>query len=227
MEYSVDTIVKDVLLCMDNEGLNDAEYANDSDNQAMQNVIKSKIADAIRFVFMNADMSMLNPEIWSKTDEDKLSGEKTVGGISYYSAKLPDKFLRLCYASMDDWARSVTEPILYSDKEYATLRNVITTGYNDNPKVALVIGSDGKYLEMYPSGSNAKIAYMQEPEMIEKPEDATETEGATKTDYPRYDIPEKVYRGVVYYTAGLTFLTFKDSHADSLMNQAVQMIGAK
>jgi hypothetical protein len=32
---------------------------------------------------------------------------------------------------------------------------------------------------------------------------------------------------VMYYTAGLTLLTYKDAHADALMNQAISFIGAK
>ena len=205
MEYkSVDSIVADVKVCFDEIGLNDAEFIAGSDNTEMNTIIESKIADALRFVNLNADVGYLEPTV---VEDMSVTAEN---GVVDYT--LPDDFLRLVYARLSDWLFAVTVPILYTEKEYATLKNPITTGYPDSPKVAITAN---KHLELYTTKSNdAKLTFGYIGE-------------AKKNNEDKWPIPDKLYRGVVYYTAGLTLLTYKDAHADSLMNQAITMIGAK
>lgn len=204
VEKDVSIIVGDVQTCIDEMAANDAEWLLGQDAEEMDGIIKSKIYDAMRFVFLNADIGLLDLT-WKEGDATATDNVVKVA--------LSDDVLRICYAKLDGWVRSLSEPIIYTDKEYATLSNPITTGYPDNPKMAVNVGKDGRQLELYgASGSvHYTLGYMPEPK---------EVEGV-------YEIPEKVYRGVVYYTAGLTLLTYKDTHADALMNQAIVMIGAK
>lgn len=204
MQYKrVDSIVADVKVCFDEIGLNDAEFLTDTDNAEMDTIITSKIGDALRFVGLHADVGYLEPTVVS-TDVTAKDGV-----VDY---KLPDDFLRMIYARLSDWLFAVTEPIFYTEKEYATLKNPITTGYPDNPKVAITAD---KHLELYTTKSSSPkltLGYIGE---------------TVQDENEQWPIPNKLYRGVVYYTAGLTLLTYKDAHADALMNQAIEMIGAK
>lgn len=203
MQYKSVDIVADVKVCFDEIGLNDAEFLKGTDNAEMDTIITSKIGDALRFVGLHADVGYLEPTVIDKS----VTAEN--GVVDY---KLPDDFLRMIYARLSDWMFAVTEPIFYTEKEYATLKNPITTGYPDNPKVAITAD---KHLELYTTkSSDVKLSFGYIGEA--KPNNNNE-----------WPIPEKVYRGVVYYTAGLTLLTYKDQHADSLINIALQMIGAK
>jgi hypothetical protein len=209
----VDTIVNDVLTCIDEIAENDSEWLKEQDAEEMNSVIKSKIYDAVRFVFLNADIGLL--ELSWKTGTESATN-------NVVKVALDNDVLRVCYAKLDGWVRPLSEPIVYTDKEYASLRNPITTGYPDNPKMAINVTPKGKQLELYgveTSSAKYDLGYMPEP--IE--ENGTGDNSGKKV----YGIPGKLYRGVVYYTAGLTLLTYKDSHADSLLNQAIQMIGAK
>lgn len=214
MEYSVDTIVSDVQTCIDEIAKNDAEWLLGQDAEEMDGIIKSKIYDAVRFVFLHADLGLL---------ELTWNTEKTINvqeGSNVAIVKLLDNVLRIVYARLKGWIRALSEPIIYTDKEYATLLNPITTGHPDNPKMAVNETSEGKQLEMYGVETSGNVEY--ELGYMPEPAEADGT-GGKKV----YNIPEKVYRGVVYYTAGLTLLTYKDAHADALMNQAIVMIGAK
>lgn len=223
MATSVDTIIDDVKKCIDEIGNNESEWMNDNDNKEMNSIITSKIEDALRFVYMNADSSLLDLTWKDDSELTKLPTHSTSDKTSYYECLLADDVLRLCYVKATGWQFHLTEPILYTDKEYATLKNPITTGYPDNPKMALVFkkkdnnenaNENAKVLELYGvegESPTVSIAYMAEPKATDN----------------NYDIPSKVYRAAVYYVAGLTLLTYKDSHADSLFNQALIMIGAK
>lgn len=211
MKRSVAEIVFDVKTCLDEMGLSDTDFLVSEDNVDMETIAESKIADALRFVNMNADISLL--ESTAKTDTYKPDSSYVI------RLELPEDFLRLVFVRVEGWLSSVSSPILFSDKEYAALQNKITTGYPDNPKAAYNISQSGKkVLELYTCRASdaqkgASVSYCYIGESVQ--------------DNGEYNIPDKVYRAVVYYTAGLTLLTYKDSHADSLLNQAIQMIGAK
>lgn len=217
MEYSVDTIVSDVQTCIDEIAKNDAEWLLGQDAEEMDGIIKSKICDAVRFVFLHADIGLL---------ELTWNTEKTINvqeGSNVAIVKLPDNVLRIVYARLKGWIRALSEPIIYTDKEYATLLNPITTGHPDNPKMAVNETATGKQLEMYGVETSGDVEY----ELGYMPDPAEANGTGNNVGKKVYNIPEKVYRGVVYHTAGLTLLTYKDAHADALMNQAIEMIGAK
>ena len=57
MDISVSDIVSEVKICIDEIGLNDAEFLGTQDNEEMDTIIKSKISEALRFVNGNADCS--------------------------------------------------------------------------------------------------------------------------------------------------------------------------
>lgn len=213
MVKSVGTIVSDVQTCIDEIAKNDSEWLLGQDASEMDGIIKSKIYDAVRFVYLNADIGLLDLT-WNKVQEATVQTDNRNKAVM----AIDDDVLRICYIHLAGWVRPIDEVILSSSKEYATLSNPITTGYPDNPKAALSMGDTPiakRVLELYgvadASKKTVKLGYMPEPQ---------EVDGA-------YDIPEKVYRGVVYYAAGLTLLTYKDTHADALMNQSMMMIGAK
>ena len=61
MDISVSDIVSEVKICIDEIGLNDAEFLGTQDNEEMDTIIKSKISEALRFVNGNADWGLLEP----------------------------------------------------------------------------------------------------------------------------------------------------------------------
>lgn len=63
MIKSVDDIVEEVKICIDEIGLNDSEMIGSQDNMEMSVIIRSKIIDALRYVNGNADLSMLTPDL--------------------------------------------------------------------------------------------------------------------------------------------------------------------
>ena len=64
MKKPKDDILNDVKICIDEIGLNDAEFIGTQDNAEMDTIISSKIMDALRYVQGNADWSLLEPDLF-------------------------------------------------------------------------------------------------------------------------------------------------------------------
>lgn len=222
LRLSVDEIVRDVRLCMDEAADNEAEFLLSADQEEMDNLIKSKIADAYRSVHLIANPSLLTTTIEHKEVE---SDEKGVVRVD-----VPKTYARIVGVTLDGWSRYVSEFVSNMDKAYAELKNPITTGSKDNPKAALVEKDlERQTLELYSiekdKSSTCVLSiipdwgyniYEEETPGGEEP-----TEGAESA---LYNISRKVYRAVVYYTAGLVFQTYKDAQGDTLMQLGLAMV---
>lgn len=199
---SINTIVEDVLLCMDEADLNSAELIDGDDAEEVKEIIQSKLADAYRWANLVADEMLLEPE-------------ERVATLTGKAFTVPYSTLRVLGVKADDWNRYVSTFIRATDKAYAELSNPITTGTKDNPKVAVVNkgGTNGYSYELYSTdASKATYTFIS---------DWNDTLDGTQN----VNVSSRVYNAMVAYAAGLTFKAFKDAHGDALINQATTMIG--
>lgn len=219
LKQSLESIVSDVRVCIDENAGNESQFLFGSDDAELDTIIKSKVEDAIRYALRNADLSFLEPTV--KDYKANIVGD----GVKYARITLEETFLRFVSVKSEGWAHHVSEPILSTDRAYASLKNPITTGYLDNPKAAIVLDEPKMSLELYGMPQKkvdnpivkVALSYISDVHI-------GEPDGEGKV---YCDIPNKVYRGVIYYTAGATLQAFKDAHADSMFNMALTMMGAK
>lgn len=196
---------------LDEVNTNDAEFLDGSDDESLTAIIKSKIIDAANYVNLNADFTLIKPdrtEVYKKPEPD---------GVIIY--EMEPKILRLVSVYVQGWSRAVTEFIPSTSDGYAALKNPITTGYPDNPKVAIGYHQPAgertpeKYLELYRCEDIEHAVYFW-IEYVRRHNSGDES----------IYVPETLERAVACYAAGLTLRTFKDSHADVLINMANSMI---
>lgn len=214
LKQSLESIVSDVRVCIDENTSNESEFLFGSDDKELDTIIKSKVEDAIRYALRNANLSFLEPTITNP----QLTIERDF--VRFARCVLSDDFLRFVSVKSEGWAHHVSEPILSTDRAYATLKNPITTGYLDNPKAAIMLDREKMSLELYGMPQDKEDS--QTVDVTLSYISDVKREGKDTNVY--YDIPNKVYRGVIYYTAGATLQAFKDAHGDVLINQATQMI---
>lgn len=220
MNKAVNDIIKDVRICIDEQGLNDADFIGGTDDAEMDTLIRSKILEAVRYVHGNADWAFLNPEVvWSYLPQDDESGDES-GDVTMKIennvgiVELPDNFLRLCYAKFDSWPIYMTDIIYWNDPEYATLFDDVATGTPERPKLAQDFDGTKKTLKLFKGGQNDKfsVGVLLEPTIS----------GDTG---PTVFICDKLEDAVTYYTAGLVLLTYNEQRADNLFNIALTHMG--
>ena len=172
------------------------------DTLTLDEIIYSKLADAVRLVESEAPLSLL--ESGHDFGEcDTYIGEDGKGFII-----LPNDFMRLISFRMSDWRRTVCETISESAPEYAlqSSRFKGICGSPEKPVVAIVRRSEGLVLEFYSCRDNsatvAQAAYLPYPRI--------DMDGGI-------DVAEGCYRAAVYRTASLALASVGEQLSTTML----------
>lgn len=203
--YFVDDIIKDVRITLDFNSNSDtlAEFG-DTDTLSINEIIKSKIAEAIKIIHSIAPVHLLD-------------GGHIFGNAIYWSdmesgwTLLPDDFLRFVVFQMSDWSRAVYHAIETSDPQYelqsAPYKGL--RGTSNNPVCAIAIRHEGRVLEFYScKDKNAtvkKALYIPYPKI--------------DSNHSSIEICEKCYKAVIYAIASLVLNVFGDTEKSNIYNE--------
>ena len=199
--------MQDVRICLDQNMESDALIeSGDIDTLALDEIIKSKILEAIQRVHMHAPNYLLE-------------GGHNFGDAVYWRelesgwVLLPPDFMRLVVFEMDDWEQAVYQAISTDDPEYEKQRSRFKgiRGTAQRPVCAIAIRPEGRVLEFYSCKSkNAQVSramYIPYPKI-------DEDNGV--------DICERCYNAVVYTAAGLTLLTCGETEKGNSVSELAQ-----
>lgn len=195
MIIQADEMVKDVRVAIDmNHNSTPLLIDGDEDTISMNDIIRSKLVDAVRMVEMEAPLNML--------EQGHLFGDAvtwTNNGRGWIL--LPDDFMRLIVFKMSDWEYSVSEPITQADPNYSRQfsRYKGISGNPQRPVVAIVNRAEGNVLEFFSCKDNTatvdQAVYIPIPQMDK---------------YGGIDISEKCYRAAIYRAAALSLSSIGD-----------------
>lgn len=205
--FHLDRIARDVRIALD-QNMRSAALVEigDVDTLALNDIIRSKIVEAVKRVHSGAPPYLLDggynfgDEIYWNRD-----GRTGSGWIL-----LPEKFMRFVVFQMDDWERPVFYAIGVDDPEYAlqSSRFAGIRGTSQKPVCVISIRPEGRVLEFYSCKSEeAKISR------------------AVYIPYPRIDhlgkveICRRCYDAVIYTLAALVVATFGDAEKSALFNE--------
>lgn len=207
MIFQIDKIMQDVRICIDENMQSDALIeSSDIDTLALDEIIKSKILEAIQRVHRDAPNYLLE-------------GGHNFGDAVYWRelesgwVLLPNDFLRLVVFEMDDWDQAVYQAISTDDPEYEKQHSRFKgiRGTAQRPVCAIAIRPEGRVLEFYSCKStDAKVSraiYIPYPKIDE--------DGGV-------DISERCYNAVIYTAAGLTLLTCGETEKGNSVSELAQ-----
>ena len=229
--HNLSDMVRDVRTELDELQLNLAGFAVGSDNEDLDTIIKAQIGKAIEFCYTHADLSLIapnqrftSPTFLTPSDVNMKNAPAT--GVSVARIDLDQsqpayqntKFLRLCYARCSSWSRDAVEPVYWTDASAAKLKDWFTTGTPERPVV--YIWRDAQNGHMIADLFTTADADSVEVAIVRKPD-------YVMTSEQTVDIDNRLYDAVIMYSAGLALVTLKDEHADSLLNQALVLMGAQ
>lgn len=204
MIYQIDKMMRDVRVCLDQNMTSDALLAvEDIDTLALDDIIRSKLLEAVRRVHLEAPNVLLE-------------GGHNFGDEVYWSdlesgwVLLPQDFMRLVVFEMDDWERAVYQAISTGEPGYEKQRSRIKgiRGTAQKPVCAIAIRPEGRVLEFYSCKSNnaqvSRAMYIPYPKIDE--------DGGI-------DISERCYIAVIYTAASLTLLSIGETEKSSALSE--------
>lgn len=184
--------MEDVRVCIDQNMTSEALVeSGDIDTLALDEIIKSKILEAIQRVHMEAPPYLL--ENGHNFGDAVYWKEMESGWVL-----LPSDFMRLVVFEMDDWEQAVYTAISVDDPDYEKQRSRFKgiRGTAQKPVCVLAIRPEGKVLEFY----SCKSTDAQVSRAMYIPYPVIDEDGGV-------DVSERCYNAVVYTAAGLTLMT--------------------
>ena len=207
MIFQIDKIMQDVRICIDQNAKSEALIeSGDIDSLALDEIIKSKIPEAVQRVHMDAPNYLLE-------------GGHNFGDAIYWRELesgwilLPADFMRLVVFEMDDWEQAVYQAISTDDPEYQKQRSRFKgiRGTAQRPVCVIAIRPEGRVLEFYSCKStDAKVSramYIPYPKI---------------DDDGGVDISERCYNAVIYTAAGLTLMTCGEAEKGNSVSELAQ-----
>lgn len=208
MLKKVKDIIKDVRIAIDQNASGGSLIdTGDIETLSLDEIIRSKIVDAVKSVEKAAPVYMLGT---GKAFADSIEWFESKGkGVGPGKILLPDDFMRLISFQMSDWSRAVYEAIMPDDPKYhlQSSRFAGIRGNTQKPACAIVPEPTGLTLEFYScsAGENVNVVkaqYLPEP-IISETDDI--------------DIAGKCYRSIVYYCAGLVCSAYQSAEQGEQM----------
>ena len=239
---TVDNIIKAVRWCIDEEAVNAAGIADVSafdfdggthtDEGLMNNIIKDKIGDALRWICLYAPADLLggtdeyitpNP---GATPTPVLTGilvdmqdpPVAISSTSAGKLTMPADFVKLARVRVSGWHRAVKSLLTEDSDEYLQLYDDNgATATADRPQ-AVLIEKSTREIEVWPTGTSAEYTYVANintEEAIKK-----RTEGTTTVYYVA--LPPRVKTSFIYYLAFLLLSAYGDPRSEKMLQIAMQ-----
>ena len=207
--YHLDEIAGDVRIALDQNTTSDVlKEIGDVDTLALNDIIKSKIIEAVKRVHSSAPPYLLDG---GHNFGDEVYWQKCESGW----VLLPEDFMRFVVFQMSDWERAVFYPISVDDPEYEkqSSRFKGIRGTTQRPVCAIYIRPEGRVLEFYSCKSQdatvSRAVYLPYPQ-IDK--------------YGAIEICQRCYDAVVYTIAALVLTTFGDVEKSSALNELAKSV---
>lgn len=237
---SIDAIIKAVRWCIDEEAATNATGDNGtfdgtfddsfqaasfydtlvSDNILMNNIIKSKIGDALRWICIYAPAELLTGndgsdttgilvDVNNATTTAITTGGQTIGGY----IQVPNEFIKIVRVRGNGWHRAVKELISEDSEEYLQLYDENGAKATADRPQAAIIERAQKRIEVYPNG-NVDYTYVK---------DVTVGQDYTASATPL--VPDKAKTSFIYYLAFLLLSAYGDERAVRMLEIAKMNLG--
>ncbi len=208
--YQVVDIIKDVRIALDQNALSD-ELAGigDVDTLSLDEIIRSKIVEAVKRVHSSASLYHLN-QGHNFGDTLYWKGTGPCGWVL-----LPDDFMRLIVFQMDDWERAVYRAIDMDSQEFAMQSSRFggVRGTPQRPKCVLTIRPEGRAIEFYScKNQSAKVSrgvYIPQPKI---------------DNMGGIEISNRCYEAVIYTICALVVTAFGDTSKSDVFNSMAKTL---
>lgn len=212
----VEDIIKQVRWCIDEESNNTSEITDEKDDTYMNNIIKSKINDALHWLAITAasspvlvDSKKVDATTTSTIKVEVYDTEKGIGVITMPSNT---EVINISRVRGKGWFKAVT-PVEDTADDALMMYDDIAKGTLDRPQ-ATVMRENPIRILLQPKPEEAVISFVGVPKNVNI--------SSSDTDVA---IPDKLSNAFIYYLAFLLLSAYNDTKATQMYTIAMQQLG--
>ena len=213
---SIEEIIKAVRWCIDEESNNTSEITDEKDDLYMDNIIKSRINDALHWIAITAasspvlsDSKKVDATTSSTIKVESFDETRGIGAI-----KMPSdtEVINISRVRGEGWFKAVT-PVEDTDDEALMMYDDTAKGTADRP-LATIMRENPICILLQPIPDKAVISFVGVPKNVSITSDTTDVA-----------IPDKLSNAFIYYLAFLLLSAYDDTKANQMYTIALQQLG--
>lgn len=211
----VEDIIKQVRWCIDEESNNTSAITDEKDDLYMDNIIKSKINDALHWIAITAASSSVFAESKKTSDTSSKISVKDYDATKNIGIITMDENTEIISISRvrgNDWFKAVI-PVEDTDNEAYMMFDESAMGTADRPQAAIMRENPIKIL-LQPKPTEAVVSFVGVPKNVDVSSETTDVA-----------ITDKLKNAFIYYLAFLLLSAYNDNKATHMYTIALQQLG--
>lgn len=211
----VEDIIKQVRWCIDEESNNTSAITDEKDDLYMDNIIKSKINDALHWIAITAASSSVFAESKKTSDTSlKISVEDydATKNIGIITMDANTEIIAISRVRGNDWFKAVI-PVEDTDNEAYMMFDESAMGTADRPQ-AVIMRENPISILLQPKPTEAVVSFVGVPKNVDVSSETTDVA-----------IPDKLSNAFIYYLAFLLLSAYNDNKATHMYTIALQQLG--
>lgn len=212
----VEDIIKAVRWCIDEESNNTSEITDEKDDLYMDNIIKSKINDALHWIAITAASSPVLSDSKkvdaTTTSTIKVESFDETRGIGAITMPSDTEVINISRVRGEGWFKAVT-PVEDTDDKALMMYDDTAKGTVDRP-LATIMRENPICILLQPIPDKAVISFVGVPKNVSITSDTTDVA-----------IPDKLSNAFIYYLAFLLLSAYDDTKANQMYTIALQQLG--
>ena len=212
----IEDIIKQVRWCIDEESNNTSEITDEKDDLYMDNIIKSKINDALHWIAITAASSPVlsdSKKVDTTTSSTiKVESFDDTRGIGVITMPSDTEVINISRVRGNGWFKAVT-PVEDTGDEALMMFDDTAKGTADRP-LATIMRENPIRILLQPIPDEAVISFVGVPKNVSITSDTTDVA-----------IPDKLSNAFIYYLAFLLLSAYDDTKANQMYTIALQQLG--
>lgn len=211
----VEDIIKQVRWCIDEESNNTSAITDEKDDLYMDNIIKSKINDALHWIAITAASSSVFAESKKTSDTSSKISVKdydATKNIGIITMDANTEIISISRVRGTEWFKAVI-PVEDTDNEAYIMFDESAMGTADRPQAAIMRENPIKIL-LQPKPTEAVVSFVGVPKNVNVSSETTDVA-----------ITDKLKNAFIYYLAFLLLSAYNDNKATHMYTIALQQLG--
>ncbi len=211
----IEDIIRQVRWCIDEESNNTSAITDEKDDTYMDNIIKSKINDALHWIAITAASSSVFAESRKTSDtSSKISVEDydTTKNIGIITMDENTEIISISRVRGKEWFKAVI-PVEDADNEAYMMFDESAMGTADRPQ-ATIMRENPIQILLQPKPTEAVVSFVGVPKNVDVSSETTDVA-----------ITDKLKNAFIYYLAFLLLSAYNDNKATHMYTIALQQLG--